>query len=214
MSEPGHESDETLHVETIAEPFYMQETQLTLAACRALLLADSPGTPADADPALPAAVSYRDAIDKLLPAVAKVVPPGWQVILPDRVRLEYAARAGAATMNHGGNRESDADAYAWTSANSAGKVRPVGQKKPNAWGLYDTLGNRWHWYWSGPGADGDASRENHLVYGGTYQTPASGNGARLANIMVSRGPEGVRLALIRAGSALPKGHPETSQPAR
>jgi formylglycine-generating enzyme required for sulfatase activity len=130
------------------------------------------------------------------------------VILPDRGLLEYAARAGAATMNHGGNQEKDADPYVWYKGNSGNMVHPVAQKKPNAWGLYDVLGNRWHWYWAGPGANGDGSKENHLIYGGAYNTPASGNGARLANIMVSRTPEGVRFALIGKETPLPKGHPD------
>ena len=39
------------------------------------------------------------------------------------------------------------------------------------------------------------------------------NGARLANIMISRREEGARFALIPADSAVPKGHPETRRPA-
>lgn len=208
-TESGHEPDEALHPEAVAEPFYMMESQLTVEAYRALLRADPPGMAADADPKLPAAVSYRDAVDKVLPAIAKLAPRGWKVILPDRVRLEYAARAGTAGMNPGGNQEKDADAYAWFQGNSGNKVHPVRQKKPNAWGLFDVLGNRWHWYWAGPGANGDASKENHLIYGGAFNTPAAGNGARLANIMVSRGLEGVRFALIGAKAPLPKNHPNT-----
>ena len=88
-------------------------------------------------------------------------------------------------------------------------MHPVAQKKPNAWGLYDVLGNRWHWFWGGPtGGYGDASTDDHIVYGGTYNTPANGNGARLSNIMISRGAEGVRFALIREETPMPKGHPD------
>ena len=208
-TESGHEDDEPLHTETVAEPFYLLDTQLTIEAYRTLLHVAPPGMKADDDPKLPASVSYRDAMDVVLPAIAKVTPPGWKVIMPDRVRLEYAARAGVPTMNTGGNNEADADPYAWYQANSGNKVHPVAQKKPNAWGLYDVLGNRWHWYWAGPGGNGDASRENHLVYGGTYNTPAAGNGARLANIMVSGKSEGVRYALLLEATPLPKGHPDT-----
>ncbi|HEX7901509.1 MAG TPA: SUMF1/EgtB/PvdO family nonheme iron enzyme [Planctomycetota bacterium] len=209
-SEPGHEGDETLKPETIAEPFYMLETQLTVAHYRALMKADPPET--GADPALPAALPYRDVMDQVLPALAKAAPQGWKPILPDRARLEYAARAGVATMNPGGAAEADADAYAWTQANSENRMRPVAQKKPNAWGLYDVIGNRWHWVWVGPtGGYGDLSTSNHLVYGGSYHTPPSGNGARLANIMVSGKPEGARFALIRESAPLPKGHPDTAR---
>jgi len=208
-TEPGHEGDETLRPEAIAEPFYMLETQLTIEGYRGLMKADPPESAADADPKLPAALPYRDVVDKVLPALATATPKGWKPILPDRARLEYACRAGVATMNPGGNTEADADAYAWVKTNSDNRMHPVAQKKPNAWGLYDVIGNRWHWLWVGPGSNGDASTENHLVYGGSYHTPASGNGARLANIMVSKKPEGARFALIREDSAVPKGHPET-----
>jgi hypothetical protein len=78
--------------------------------------------------------------------------------------------------------------------------------------LYDVLGNRWHWVWVGSaGGYADQSKDDHLVYGGTYNTPASGNGARLANIMISKKAEGVRYALIRSDTAVPKGHPETKK---
>jgi formylglycine-generating enzyme required for sulfatase activity len=207
-SEPGHEGDETLKPETIADPFYMLETQLTIEGYRELMKADPPETAADADPKLPAALPYRDVMDKVLPALSKAAPKGWKAILPDRARLEYAARAGIATMNPGGNAEADANDYAWTKANSDNKMHPVAQKKPNAWGLYDVIGNRWHWVWVGAtGGYGDLSTGNHLVYGGSYHTPPNGNGARLANIMVSGKPEGARFALIRAETPLPKGHP-------
>ncbi len=210
-TESGHEGDERLRPETIAEAFYMMETQLTVEGYRELMKSDSPETAADSDPKLPAALPYRDVMDKVLPALAKVAPKGWKPILPDRARLEYAARAGAATMNPGGNTEADAEAYAWVKANSDKRMHPVAQKKPNAWGLYDVIGNRWHWVWVGAtGGYGDLSTGDHLVYGGSYHTPAGGNGARLANIMISKQPEGARYALIREGSAVPKGHPETA----
>src|SRR6185503_6485608 len=57
-SEPGHEGDERLRPETISEPFYMLETQVTVEAWRALMKGAPPETPADADPKLPAAIPY------------------------------------------------------------------------------------------------------------------------------------------------------------
>jgi hypothetical protein len=211
-TEPGHEGDETLRPETIAEPYYMAETQLTIEQYRELMKADPPDTPADADPRLPAALPYRDVMDQVLPALAKAAPKGWKPILPDRARMEYAARAGNPGMNPGGNTEADADGYAWVSTNSGNTMHPVAQKKPNAWGLYDVIGNRWHWFWAGSqGGYGDLSTGDHIVYGGTYYTPANGNGARLANIMISKKAEGARYALIRSETPLPKGHPDTSQ---
>ena len=211
-TESGHEGDETPKPETIAEPYYMLETQLTIGGYRELMKSDPPETAADSDPKLPAALLYRDVMDKVLPALAKAAPMVLQAILPDRARLEFAARAGVATMNPGGNAEADADAYAWTKANSDNKMHPVAGKKPNAWGLYDVIGNRWHWVWVGAtGGYGDLSTSDHLVYGGSYHTPPNGNGARLANIMISKKAEGARFALIREGTPLPKGHPDPLQ---
>jgi formylglycine-generating enzyme required for sulfatase activity len=210
-TENGHEGDETLRPETVAEPFYMLETQLTLAQYRALLGTDPPGTDKDADGKLPAGMTYRDTVDNVLPALAKVAPEGWKVILSDRTRLEYAARAGVATMTPGGDKPEDAADYAWSRENSQNQVHPVAQKKPNAWGLFDVIGNRWHWFWEvGGGGYGDGSTKDHIVYGGNYASSVGGNGVRLANIMISSKSEGARFALIKVETPLPKGHPETA----
>jgi hypothetical protein len=205
-SESGHEGDERQHPAGIAQAFYIMETQLTVGQLRALLSADECRELA-AD--LPAAVTYRDAMDRIRPALARHVPTGWKLILPDRTRLEYAARAGVATMNPGGDREEDLDAYGWYQANSGGQPHPVAQKRPNAWGLFDVLGNRWHWIWYGAaGKFGDSSTNSHVVYGGNYRSPAVRNGARLANINISQNPEGVRFVLLQAVDPLPEGHPQ------
>lgn len=210
-TESGHEGDERQRPETIAEPFYMMETQLTVEQYRALMQAEPSDVGDGSDPRLPAGILFRDTVDKVLPALAKLAPAGWKVILPDHPRLEYAARAGVATMNPGGDRPEDAAPFAWTRENSEKKVHPVAQKRPNAWGLHDVIGNRWHWFWRAGAGYGNDSTKDHIVYGGTWRAESGGNGARLANIMISSGPEGARFALIREDSPVPKGHPETRQ---
>jgi formylglycine-generating enzyme required for sulfatase activity len=61
--------------------------------------------------------------------------------LPTEAEWEYAARAGSTTTYFFGNDETDMEQYVWYAKNSEGKPHSIGQKKPNAWGLHDMLGN-------------------------------------------------------------------------
>ena len=60
--------------------------------------------------------------------------------LPTEAEWEYAARAGTR-----GDRYGNVEAIAWYGEGFDGRTHPVGKKAPNAWGLYDMLGNVWEW---------------------------------------------------------------------
>ena len=90
-------------------------------------------------------VSWDDCQQFLGKLNAKVGTGAGKFALPTEAQWEYACRAGSTTRYCFGDDESQLGEYAWYDANSDSKTHPVGEKKPNAWGLYDMHGNVLEW---------------------------------------------------------------------
>jgi formylglycine-generating enzyme required for sulfatase activity len=94
--------------------------------------------------------------------------------LPTEAEWEYAARAGSTESRYG-----PIDEVAWYSNNSGGQTHDVAQKRANAFGLYDMLGNVWEWvndwfdgnyYQGSPSQDpqGPGSGQVRVLRGGSW----------------------------------------------
>ena len=152
--ELGRWDDETQHQVTLTKGYWLGKYEVTQAQYETVM-GTNPSNWKGAD--LPVEqVSWYDAMnfcEKLTEQerAAGRLPEGYEYTLPTEAQWEYACRAGTRSALNSGKNLSDEwecpemDEVGWYWYNSGNKTHSVGQKQPNAWGLYDMHGNVFEW---------------------------------------------------------------------
>jgi formylglycine-generating enzyme required for sulfatase activity len=130
------EADEWQHPVEITRLFLFKTTPVTQAEWQAVM-GDNPAHFQGDERRPVEQVSWEDAV-RFCDALS--TRAGGTYHLPTEAQWEYACRSGTTAARYG-----DLDAIAWHRENSHYSTHPVAQKQPNAWGLYDMLGNVWEW---------------------------------------------------------------------
>ncbi|MBQ9772253.1 MAG: SUMF1/EgtB/PvdO family nonheme iron enzyme [Lentisphaeria bacterium] len=169
VNERGRYVSEKQHQVTLTKRFYLGKYPVTQKEYQAVMGNNPSNFKGDNLPV--EQVSWDDAksfCSKLNDLKHNELPAGYRFDLPTEAQWEYACRAGTTTaLNNGLNltsvdsRYSNLDEVAWYDKNSDEKTHPVGQKKQNAWGLYDMHGNVWEWCL-------DASGSSRVTRGGGW----------------------------------------------
>jgi formylglycine-generating enzyme required for sulfatase activity len=143
MGSPNGGDDETpVHQVTISQPFYLGTYQVTQAQWEAVMGSNPSRFKGDANCPVES-ISWNDVQEFIKRLNAKEGDNTYR--LPTEAEWEYAARAGTITAYSFGADRALLDQYGWYNGNSGGKTHPVGQLKPNPWGLYDMHGNVGEW---------------------------------------------------------------------
>jgi formylglycine-generating enzyme required for sulfatase activity len=172
--EKGRQANELQHEVTLTKPFYIGVYKVTQAQYQKIMT-DNPSTYKGANFPV-AAASWEDASEFCKRVSEKTHR---EVALPTEAQWEDMCRAGTATAYVFGDDETKLGDYAWGVFNWGGAMHPVGQKKPNAFGVYDVHGLMWEWtrgfygnYDAAKNLDPEdpATGSQHTARAGTYRS--------------------------------------------
>jgi serine/threonine protein kinase/formylglycine-generating enzyme required for sulfatase activity len=209
---------------TLTQGFWMLQTEVPQDLYEAVTGKNPSNFVGPKNPA--ESVRYVDAVDFAFRLTQRLhvsgdLPQGWEVRLPTEAQWEYAARAGSQTLFPFGNRLSSREAnfdgnYPYGGEKKGpnlAKTTAVGSYKPNAWGLYDTIGNVWEWcldgYQEGPSGGADAfespaKTSYRVIRGGCWSDVArSCRSAKRVKVAASNRDKylGFRIAVVPLGNA-------------
>jgi len=136
-------SEKPQHRVRITKPFYLGKFLVTQEQWAAVMGNNPSSFKGPKNPV--ETVTWNDCQKFLEKLNAKIGTQRGKFVLPTEAQWEYACRAGSTTGYCFGDNESGLGEYAWYQLNSGDNMHPVGEKKPNAWGLYDMHGNAWEW---------------------------------------------------------------------
>ena len=182
MGPDGHK-----HRVTLAKPYYLGATEVTMGQYRAVKEGHTVAGAAREfnDDDRPAAmVSWHDACAfcAWLSERPEEKNAGRAYALPTEAQWEWVARAGTATSRYFGDTDQGQADYAWFNSTytpnpkseSDGRGRqPVGGLRPNAWGLYDMLGNVWEWCEERRGDEATGEARDPVLRGGSWRSGAA-----------------------------------------
>ena len=137
-SDGGFLNERPVHRVTLTRDYYLQKTEVTQAQWGAVM-GRNPSAFVPCGGNCPVErVTYSD-IQEFLRRL-NLANPGVAFRLPSEAEWEYGARAGS-----GGEDPAAILNQAWHSGNSGGRTQQVARRQPNAWGLYDMVGNVAEW---------------------------------------------------------------------
>jgi formylglycine-generating enzyme required for sulfatase activity len=144
LAKRDREAEQPQHPVRITKPFYLGMHEVTQAQWESMMDRNLSRFRRGAEHPVEL-VSWKDCQEFIHRLNADSGETGRVYRLPTEAEWEYACRAGTTTRFHFGDSADSLGDYAWHFGNSGGRTHPVGQKRPNAWGLYDMHGNVLEW---------------------------------------------------------------------